>query len=123
MTLVDSTGWLDHFAGVSGSGEFSRAINDAEGLLVPTVCLFEVYKWMRREKGKRDAMRAIASMKRGIIVEMNDVIALQAADASREHRLPLADSVIYATARAYRATVLTKDAHFKGLPGVRFVSG
>ena len=123
MTLVDSSGWLEHFAGKAGSAVFSRAIDDTATLVVPTICIFEVYKWMRKERGKRDALRAVASLRRGVVVDLDTNLALQAASLSREHGLPMADAVIYATARAFRAEVLTKDSHFKGLPGVRFVAG
>jgi predicted nucleic acid-binding protein len=122
VILVDSSVWLDYFAGKAGAVPFLRAIGDTGNLVVPTVCIYEVYKWMSKERGKRDALKAVASMRQGVVADLDAGRALDAASLSREHGLPMADAIIYATARAYRAEVVTKDAHFKGLPGVRFIA-
>ena len=121
MNLVDSCGWLEYFANESNASFFSPAIVDEEHLIVPTICLFEVFKRMSIQRGTEDALEAISRLYRGIIVDMSDEIALEAAQISLELKLPMADSVILATARTRKATLWTQDEHFKGLEGVRYI--
>ena len=121
MKLVDSSCWIDYFTGQSKSDYYSAAIVDTDNLIVPTVCLYEVYKKILIERGKREALRAVAAMRVGNIVGLDVDLAIQAAGISREHGIPMADSIIYATAKQARAQLITKDSHFKGLSGVRYV--
>lgn len=121
MNLVDSSGWLEFFADGPNASFFQTALAEKEELLVPTLVLYEVFKVALRERGEDDAIRAVAAMRQGRVVEMTEAVALSAARISLARRLPMADSVIAATADQFEADVWTQDAHFEGLPGVRFV--
>lgn len=120
MNVVDSSAWLEYFTSGPNARFFARAIEDDESLLVPTISVLEVYKHILRERGADDALRAIAAMHRGRMIELDSDLALTAAELGLEHTLPLADSVIYATAQVFGAEVWTQDADFDGLDGVRY---
>jgi predicted nucleic acid-binding protein len=122
MNLVDSSGWLEYFADGPNAKVFSRPLQDPEGLIVPTVCLYEVFKVVLRQRGAAAALQTVALMRQGTIVELNERIALLAAELSLEHKLPMADSVILATARIHGAHIWTQDADFEGLEDVTFVN-
>ena len=121
MNLVDSCGWLEYFAGGPNAGFFAPAIEDTATLIVPTLCLFEVFKRILQQRNESDAMRAIGLMRQSRCVDLTDSLALGAALVSIELKLTLADSIILHTARRLDAVLWTQDAHFEGLPGVRFV--
>ena len=120
MNIVDSSAWIEYFVGGPNARFFATPIEDATQLLVPSISVFEVYRHVLRERGADDALRAIAGMHRGREVPLDSDLALTAAELALEHRLPLADSIIYATAQVHGAVVWTQDADFKGLDGVRF---
>jgi toxin FitB len=120
MNVVDSSAWLEYFAGTGNAESFSRAIEDPEKLVVPTICIFEVFKKVLQQRSEHEALQAAASMQQGTVVEMDARIAMEAARLSIEKQLPLADSVILATARQYRAVLWTQDAHFEGMDGVEY---
>lgn len=120
MNLVDSSAWLAYFADEPSAEHFKDAIEDADLLLVPTVCLHEVFKVVLRERGEDDALLAAAAMQQGTVIALDEVIALESAHIGRELGLAFADSVIYATAKRYEATVWTQDAHFEKLENVRY---
>ncbi|MBI4229770.1 MAG: type II toxin-antitoxin system VapC family toxin [Planctomycetes bacterium] len=122
MNVVDSSGWLEYFAGGRNAGFFARAVEDTGRLIVPTLALFEVFKRVLQQRGEAAALQAVALMHQGRIVGLDAALALASARLSVEERLPLADSVMYATARACSATLWTQDSDFEGRPGVRFVS-
>ncbi len=121
MNVVDSSGWLEYFADGSNADFFALAITDEPNLVVPTICMFEVFKRLSIQRGKEAALQALGVLYRGQMAALSDEIALQAALLSLENKLPLADSVILATARTYQATLWTQDGHFKDLPGVEYV--
>ena len=121
MNVVDSSGWLEYFANGSNVDFFAPAITDEPDLVVPTICMFEVFKRLSLQRGKEAALQAMGMLYRGQLVALSDEIALQAALLSLEHKLPLADSIILATARAQKATLWTQDEHFKNLPGVEYI--
>jgi predicted nucleic acid-binding protein len=91
-----------------------------EHLVVPTVCLYEVFKVVLRESGEDKALQAAALMRQGQVAELTCEIALTAAKISHEQRLPMADSIILATAQVYEAVIWTQDAHFKDKPLVKY---
>jgi len=122
VILVDSCGWLEYLADGANAGAYARALEKLNEVLVPTICILEVFKKVLQERGEGPALEVAALMQRGSVVELNATIAMNAAKLGSELGLPLADSVILATARAHRVPVWTQDAHFKGLPGVRFIS-
>ena len=120
MNVVDSSAWLEYFANGSNATFFAAAIEDPDRLVVPTLSLYEVFKKVLQKTDESKALQVVAAMQQGKVVELNATIALSAAKISVEHRLPMADSVILATARAYEATLWTQDEDFKGLKGVRY---
>ena len=120
MNLVDSSAWLEYFAGGRNAGFFAPAIEAVGKLVVPTVVLLEVFKRVRQQRGVGDALQVTAVMQQGNVVDLDAPLAISAAELGLAHRLPLADSVILATARRERAVIWTQDADFDGLEGVRY---
>jgi len=121
MNLVDSCGWLEYFANGPNADFFDGPLEDTEQVLVPTICLFEVFKAILRRRGESEALQAAAAMHQGRLVDLDASLALAAARIGNEENLPLADAVILATARAHDATLWTQDAHFRDIEDVRFV--
>ena len=120
MNVVDSSCWLEWFAGQPHARAFREAIFDTAELLVPTIVLVEVHRRMLQQRGEQAALDASAFMKSGIVVVLDADLAVAAALVGQRQRLPLADSIIMATAEAYGATLWTMDAHFQKLPNVRY---
>lgn len=120
MNVVDSSAWLEYFADGPNASFFARAIEDTGKLVVPTLSLYEVFKRILQQRSEGEALRAIAVMQQGTVVELDARIALSAARTSLDLKLPLADSVMLATARAFEATFWTQDEHFRGITGVRY---
>ena len=122
MNVVDSSAWLEYFADGPNANAFAEAIETVEELIVPSICLYEVFKSVLRQRGESEALSAVALMRQGRIVELSERIALLAAQLSVQTELPMADSVILATARLHDAHIWTQDADFQGLEGVTFVA-
>ena len=120
MNVVDSSAWLSYFADEHNAGAFARPIADFENLLVPSITLTEVFKTVVRQRDAHAAAEVIAQMKRGHVISLDESLAVEAAECGLQLRLPLADSIIYATARKFDALVWTQDADFEDLPDVRF---
>jgi len=120
LNVVDSSAWLEFFAGGANARLFATVIEDEEHLLVPSLVMFEVFKRVLAQRGEDAALRAAAFMERGRVVDLDRALALAAARLSAEARLPMADSIILATARASGATLWTQDADFEGLASVRY---
>lgn len=120
MNLVDSCGWLEYFADGLNAKFFAKPIENVGRLLVPTICVLEVFKRVLQQRDEGMALQAIAMMQQGQVVPLDTPTALEAAKIGIELHLPLADSVILATARAYKAVVWTQDSDFKGLDGVKY---
>ena len=121
MNIVDSSGWLEYFAEGSNAKFFAPAIEDTKNLLVPVICMYEVFKKLLLQSGDNEAQIHVSDMKQGKIVEIDESLALSAAKLSAELKLPMADSLILATARANNATLWTQDEHFKDLDGVKYI--
>ena len=122
MNVVDSSGWIEFLGGGANAEFFARAVSDAPRLVVPTICVFEVCRWMRLELGERCALDAMALMQQGRIVDLDATLAMSAARLSLELKLPMADSIILATARASEATLWTQDDDFEGLGDVKYIA-
>jgi predicted nucleic acid-binding protein len=122
VNLLDSSAWLEFFADGPLAGKFSAIASEPESVLVPTVILYEVFKVVMRERGETEALQAVAALRQGKVVDINEETALLAARASLAHKLPMADSLILATASLHDATIWTMDEHFKDLPQVRYFS-
>ena len=120
MNVVDSSAWLEYFADGPNARHFAAPIEKPKALLVPSITLFEVFKRVVQQRDEGVALQCVAVMQQGTVVDLDAALALEAAGTSLRHRLPLADSIVYATARRANATVWTQDADFEGLPGVRF---
>ncbi len=121
MNVVDSSGWLEFFADAPNADFFAKPIQNAARLVVPTLSLFEVFKKIAHERSEGDALQAVAVMQQGVVVDLDVPLSLESARLSLEHRLPMADSIILATARFRGATLWTQDADFEGLEDVKYV--
>ena len=120
MNVVDSSAWLEYFGDGPNAGEFADAIAETERLIVPSITLFEVFKRIRLQRDLDAALYAVAQMQRGRVVDLDGNLAVAAAELSAESGLPMADSVILATARAEDATLWTQDVDFEGMDGVEY---
>jgi predicted nucleic acid-binding protein len=120
MNVVDSSAWIEYFTGGPNAKFFEPAILNRSELVVPTMVLLEVYKHIRRHQGRDEALKAVAGMKQGEVQDLDERLALYAAEIGVEFRLPLADSVILATARLHEAILWTQDSDFEGMDDVRF---
>lgn len=118
--VVDSSAWLEYFAEGPNAGRFAPAIEATASLLVPSITLLEVFKRISQQRDDSTALQYVALMQQSTVVDLDAAIALRAAALGRRHKLPLTDSIIYATAQAAGATAWTQDADFDGLPGVRY---
>lgn len=122
MNVVDSSGWLEYLADAANAAFFAPAIEATGTLVVPTISILEVFKRVLQQRSENEALRAISLMRQGRVVELDAELALSAAKLGRVHALPLADSVILATARRFDAVVWTQDSDFEGLDRVRYVA-
>lgn len=120
MNVVDTSGWLEYLADSPQAGHFAAAIEDTEHLLVPVIVIYEVFKKIALAFDESRAIQVVGVLKHGQVVPADEALALGAAKLSLERKLPMADALIYATALRHGATVYTQDAHFEGLPQVRF---
>jgi len=120
MNIVDSSGWLEYFSGGTHAEHFLPPLQDVSSLIVPTITIYEVFKVVLREAGENEALQSIAAMRKGSVVELTAGIAIAAAKLSLQHHLPMADSIILATANAYKCVIWTQDHDFENLQQVKF---
>jgi len=120
MNVVDSSAWLSYFAGDKNAGAFAKSIEAIEELLVPSITLTEVFKCIMRQRSEDVALEAIAHMEQGKIVLLDSPLAIDAAVYGLKYKLPLADSIIYATAKKFNAVIWTQDADFESLSDVKY---
>ena len=120
MNIVDSSGWLAYFADESNAKHFLTPLNDPDSLVVPTISIYEVFKVVLREATENEALQAVAAMQKGKVIDLTTSLAMTASKLSITHNLPMADSIILATAKAYEATLWTMDSDFKGIRGVKY---
>jgi predicted nucleic acid-binding protein len=120
MNLVDSSGWLEYFADGPNAEHLAGPLRDVAGLVVPAITLYEVFQVVCRQRGEDAALQAIALMQQGQVADLNGPLALLAAKISLEMKLPMADSIILATARTHEAVLWTQDADFADLERVRY---
>jgi predicted nucleic acid-binding protein len=120
MNVVDSSGWLEYFADGPNAAIFAKPIEATRSLVVPTLSLLEVFTRVTQQRSEDDALRAIAVMEQGKVVDLDRATALEAARLSIQHRIAMADSVMLATAHRHRATLWTQDSDFDGLQGARY---
>jgi len=120
MRLVDSSLWIETLLGTPLGAAAKREIVPVESCVVPTLVQHEVYKWLCRERSQAEAENVIALTMTCIVVPLDSAIALRAAEVARAHKLHTSDAIIYASALTASAELLTCDAHFQGLAGVRY---
>lgn len=120
MNVVDSSAWLSYLAGDNNAAEFAAPIENLEKLLVPSITLTEVFKSIMRQRDEGAALQVVAHMQQGKVVPLDSALAIDAAVFGLKYKLPLADSIIYATASKFSAVVWTQDAGFKALPDVQY---
>lgn len=120
MNVVDSCGWLEYLADGPNAGFFEAALTDEERLVVPAITLFEVARVLIRQRGTAAAETALGFMARGRVVHPDLAASLRAAQAAVQHRLAMADALIWQTAADHAAVLWTQDADLSAAPGVRF---
>lgn len=120
MNIVDSSGWLEFFSDGPNANEFSKPLSDTEGLIVPSISVFEVFKVVLRERDEDAALTAVSLMKQGRVIDLSFELAIQAAKTSADHKIPMADSIILTTGILYNATVWTQDSDFKDFANIKF---
>lgn len=120
MNIVDSSGWLEYFSGGPNAEHFSSPLKDSSSLIVPVITVYEVFKVVLREANENEALQAIAAMQKGLIKDVTINLAMNAAKISLQYKLPMADSLILATANVYKCTLWTQDSDFENLPNVKF---
>jgi toxin FitB len=121
MNVVDSSGWLEYFARGTNASFFAPAIKATQILVVPTICMSEVFKRLLIQRGEEDALQATGIMSLGLLADLTREIAIDAAYISAKSQIAMADSIILATTRAYSATLWTQDADFRGIEGVQYI--
>lgn len=122
MNVVDSSGWLEYFAAGPNAGFFAGAVEATDEVIVPTVSVYEVFKRVLQQRGEGDAFQAVALMQQGSTVDLTTPIALEAARTSAALGIPMADSIMLTTARAFQATLWTQDSDFANIESVRYVA-
>jgi predicted nucleic acid-binding protein len=121
MNVIDSSAWLEYLADGPNAPYFSRPLQNPDELIVPAITIYEVFKAVLRQRNETDALQAVALMLQGSVVDLTATISILAAKISLEKKLPMADSIILATARLYQATVWTQDSDFEGIDGVQYI--
>jgi predicted nucleic acid-binding protein len=119
--IVDSSGWLEFFADGPNAAVFAVPLADPMQLFVPVITIYEVFKVVMRQRSEHDALQAIALMRQGTVIDINETIALESAKLSLKYKTPMADSMILATAIQYNAELWTQDVDFINIPGVKYI--
>ena len=120
MNLVDSSGWLAYFADEPNAKHFLTPLSDSALLVVPSVTIYEVFKVILRESSENEALQAVVAMQKGTVADLNPPLAIAASKLSLEHNLPMADSIILATAQEFKAILWTQDSDFKDMSNVKY---
>lgn len=120
MNIVDSSGWLAFFADEPNAKHFFMPLKDTSSLVVPVVTIYEVFKVVLRESDENKALQAATAMQKGKVVDLTSKLAIDASRLSLKHGLPMADSIILATAQLFNATIWTQDSDFKNISGVNY---
>ncbi len=122
MRVVDTSAWIEYLAETQWGERVAAELPRRDSWLVPTIVQLELAKWLRRTRGESAAEAVMAFYETCVVADLDSDIALAAADIAVRHKLATADAIVYATARAHRADVLTCDRHFEGLLGVHFIA-
>ena len=122
MNVIDSSGWLEYFADGPNAAFFAAAVEKPANLVVPTISLYEVFKRVLQQRDHGEALQVVAVMRQGRVADLTESLALASARLSVKHGLPMADSIMLATAQMWEAVLWTQDSDFEGLPGVRYIA-
>lgn len=123
MQLIDSCGWLEYITDGPLADKYAAFIeSNRNQLLVPTLIIYEVYKFLRRTATEEMALQAVAHLETCQTIGLDLTLAMEAADLSILHQLAMADAIVYATSQHDKAELVTSDADFKNLPGVHFIT-
>ena len=120
MNIVDSSGWLAYFADEPNAKHFITPLKDTASLVIPSVTIYEVFKVVLRETSENEALQAAAAMQKGRVVDLTAMLAIAASKLSLEHGIPMANSIILATAKAFDALIWTQDSDLKNVTGVKY---
>jgi predicted nucleic acid-binding protein len=120
MNIIDSSSWLEYFSDGPNATHYLPPLNDTSSLIVPVITIYEVFKVVLRQSAENEALQAVAAMQKGKIIDLNANIAVDASRLSLQHNLPMADSIILATARAYDCVIWTQDSDFQHIEGVNY---
>ena len=120
MNIIDSPGWLEYFSDGPNAHHFLEPLRNIGSLMVPVITIYEVFKVVLRESGENDALQAVGAMQKGKVVELNTHIAMNASKLSLQYNLPMADSIILATAQAHKCEIWTQDADFEKIEHVKY---
>ena len=118
--VVDSSGWLEYLADGPEADRFAEPLSQPQALIVPSLSVYEVFKRVLQQRDETAALQAAALMQQGRVIDLDSGLAIVAAKLAVDHRLPMADAVILATARRFGAVLWTLDADFEGIPGTRY---
>ncbi len=121
MNVVDSSGWLEYFVNGSNAGFFAPAIINIADLIVPAISIYEVFKRILQLRGEPDALQALVFMQQGSVIDLDSTLAVEAARLSATEQLPMADSIILATARLHNATLWTQDVDLARFANVQYI--
>ncbi|HNJ66990.1 MAG TPA: type II toxin-antitoxin system VapC family toxin, partial [Turneriella sp.] len=111
MNIVDSSGWLEYLAGSKNGDIFGKYIENTDRLIVPVITIYEVFKKILTESNEENALKIAAHMRLGRVIDIDLSLSLEAAKFGKQLKLPMADALIYATARKYDCTIWTQDEH------------
>ena len=120
MNIIDSSGWLEYFSDGPNAKHYLTPLSEPSSLIVPVITIYEVFKVVLRESAENEALQAVAAMQNGKIISLNPKLAMDASKLSLQHKLPMADSIILATARAYDCVIWTQDSDFQHIEGVNY---
>ncbi len=113
--LIDSSVWIDYLV----NGNHKNIIDSDEFLLLSALSIFEIEKKLLKEKLPPQIIKNSMNFikRRSLVIDVGIEIAEMAARVSLEKGLPAIDALIYSTALANNARLLTLDNDFKGLAG------
>jgi toxin FitB len=120
MNVVDSSGWIEYFQDTDRADLFAQAIEDDFDLIVPTIAIYEVHRKLSQHLSESLVSECLDVMRKGQVIEVCDELAVSAAKLSAKHQLAMADAMMYATARAHKATFWTQDEDYQGLVAVKY---
>ncbi len=121
MIVIDTSGWLEYFTGGPNSNIFSTAIKNNPKIIIPTIILYDLWKKISREKGEDKVIEVVAQLKRFDIISLDESLSISVAKISNEFKIPMADSIIYGTAKKYNATLWAQDPDFKDFENVKYI--